>query len=264
MDDDAANQSDGASETESLLSGKAAFVSGGSSGIGRAIALALGERGVRVTICARRLERLDEVADQIREAGGEAQVVTADFSHPTAIEEAVGFAADHWGGQLDILVNAAGVALQASLSEGTTEDWRSMLDINVLALAVATREALKFFSSEQGGDVINISSMSGHRVPGRGGFYSATKFAVRAMTEGLRQELRQAGNLTRVGSVSPGFVETELLDRYFESAGADRYQAIGYPILQPGEVARVVVEMLSLPRTAEITDVLMRPSQQAT
>lgn len=264
MDDDAANQSDGASETESSLSGKAAFVSGGSSGIGRAIALALGERGARVTICARRVDRLDEVADEIRAAGGEAQVVTADFAHTTAIEEAVGFAADHWGGQLDILVNAAGVALQASLSEGATEDWRAMLDINVLALAVTTREALKVFPQEIGGDVINISSMSGHRVPGRGGFYSATKFAVRAMTEGLRQELRQAGNLTRVGSVSPGFVETELLDRYLESAGADRYQAIEYPILQPGEVARVVVEMLSLPRTAEITDVLMRPSQQAT
>ncbi len=84
------------------------------------------------------------------------------------------------------------------------------------------------------------------------------------MTEGLRQELRQAGNLKRVGSVSPGFVETELLDRYFESAGADRYQAIEFPILQPEEIARVVVEMLRLPRTAEITDVLMRPSQQAT
>ena len=264
MDDDAANQSDGASETQSCLAGKAAFVSGGSSGIGRAIALALGGRGVRVTICARRGERLDEVAEEVRVAGGEAQVVTADFSHPAAIEEAIGSAADHWGGQLHIVVNAAGVALQASLTEGATEDWRSMLDINVLALAVATREALKVFPREDGGDVINISSMSGHRVPGRGGFYSATKFAVRAMTEGLRQELRQAGNLTRVGSVSPGFVETELLDRYFESAGSDRYQAIEYPILKPAEVAKVVVEMLSLPRTAEITDVLMRPSRQAT
>jgi NADP-dependent 3-hydroxy acid dehydrogenase YdfG len=264
MDEDAANQSDGASETETSLLGKAAFVSGGSSGIGRAIALEIGERGGRVTICGRRVDRLDEVADQIRSAGGQAHVVEADFSHPTAIEEAVGFAADHWGGQLNILINAAGVALQATLSDGSTDDWRAMLDINVLALAVATREALKVFPQEGGGDVINIGSMSGHRVPGRGGFYSATKFAVRAMTEGLRQELRQAGNLTRVGSVSPGFVDTELLSRYFESAGADRYQAIEYPILKPEEVARVVVEMLSLPRTAEITDVLMRPSQQAT
>lgn len=264
MEDDAANQSVGASRTHTSLAGKAVFVSGGSSGIGAAIALALGEQGARVTICARRMERLEAVADRICAAGGRAQVVAADFSHPTAIEEAVGFAADHWGGQLDVLVNAAGVALQASLSAGDTADWSAMLNINVLALAVASREALKFFPPQTGGDVINISSMSGHRVPGRGGFYSATKFAVRAMTEGLRQELRQAGDLTRVGSVSPGFVETELLDRYFESAGADRYQAIEYPILRPEEVARVVVDMLSLPRTAEITDVLMRPSQQAT
>lgn len=253
MDSTAANQS--------ALAGKSAFVSGGSSGIGRQIALRLGAAGVRVTVCARRLERLEETAKAIREAGGEANVVAADFSDSLAIEEAVATAAEHWGGQLDISINAAGVARQAGLVDGATEDWQAMLAINVLALAVATRESLKFFPDE-GGDVINVSSMSGHRVPGRGGFYSATKFAVRAMTEGLRQELRQAGSATRVGSVSPGFVETELLDEYFRSAGTDRYQAIDYPILQTEEIALVVLSMLRLPRTAEITDILMRPTAQ--
>ena len=253
----------GNAANESVLAGKSAFVSGGSSGIGREIAVQLGAAGAKVTVCARRVERLDETADVIRQAGGKAQVVAADFVETKAIEEAVAFAADHWGGGLDIVINAAGVARQAGLSDGATQDWRSMLEINVLALAVVTREALKFFPDE-GGDVINISSMSGHRVPGRGGFYSATKFAVRAMTEGLRQELRQAGNATRVGSVSPGFVETELLDEYFRSAGADRYQAIDYPILKVKEVAGAVLSMLQLPRTAEITDILMRPTGQAT
>lgn len=253
----------GNAANQSALAGKAAFVSGGSSGIGREIAIQLGAVGANVTVCARRVERLNDAADAVREAGGKAQVVSADFSNPTAIEEAVAFAADHWGGRLDIVINAAGVAKQAGLSDGATEDWRAMLEINVLALAVVTREALKFFPDE-GGDVINVSSMSGHRVPGRGGFYSATKFAVRAMTEGLRQELRQAGNATRVGSVSPGFVETELLEDYFRSAGADRYQAIDYPILQVEDVAGAVLSMLQLPRTAEITDVLMRPTGQAT
>jgi len=253
---------DGWAANESALAGKSAFVSGGSSGIGREVAIQLAAAGANVTVCARRVERLDEVAATIREAGGKAQVVSADFSKPTAIEEAVAFAADHWGGQLDIVINAAGVARQAGLIGGETEDWRVMLEVNVLALAVATREALKFFPDE-GGDVINISSMSGHRVPGRGGFYSATKFAVRAMTEGLRQELRHSGNATRVGSVSPGFVETELLNEYFRTAGADRYEAIDYPILQVSEVANTVLSMLQLPKTAEITDVLMRPTAQA-
>ena len=105
-----------------------------------------------------------------------------------------------------------------------------MLDLNVLGLAVACREALKHFP-ESGGHVVNLGSMSGHRVPGRGGFYSATKFAVRALTEGLRQELRAAGNNTRVSSVSPGFVDTscsELLDLYFApgTGGVTKYDAI--------------------------------------
>lgn len=172
-------------------------------------------------------------------------------------------AAERWGG-LDILVNSAGVALQASLSAGKTEAWREMLEVNVLGLAIASREALKHFDSELGGQIVNVCSMSGHRVPGKGGFYSATKFAVRAMTEGLRQELRLAGNPTRVSQVSPGFVDTELLDRYFESAGADRYAAVDYQILTADDVAQTVLHILEAPPHADLTDVLMRPTAQKT
>ena len=178
---------------ETNLTGTAAFVSGASSGIGRAIARALAAEGVRVTLCARRRDRLEAVAEEIREAGGEAHVETADFFQVNEIDNAIRGAADHWGG-LDILINSAGTAKQAMLMDGDTQDWREMMDLNVLGLAVACREALKHFP-ESGGHVVNLGSMSGHRVPGRGGFYSATKFAVRALTEGLRQELRAAGNL---------------------------------------------------------------------
>ena len=147
---------------------------------------------------------------------------------------------------LDILVNAAGVAHQASLRDGDIDKWRSMLDLNVFALAVVTREALAHFP-ESGGHVVNISSMSGHRVPGKGGFYSATKFAVRAMTEGLRQELRAEENLTRVSSISPGFVDTELLEKYLHgsASGGKGYQAADYPILQPEEIAELVLHQVN-------------------
>ncbi|MCB1231764.1 MAG: SDR family NAD(P)-dependent oxidoreductase [Verrucomicrobiae bacterium] len=248
---------------ETNLEGKTALVTGASSGIGRAIAKALGNEGVKVALCARRRDRLEEVAEAIRNAGGEAWIEAADFFQVNEIDAAVRGAADHWGGQLDILINAAGIGRQAKLVDGDTQDWREMLDLNVLALAVATREALKFFP-ESGGDIVNLGSMSGHRVPGRGGFYAATKFAVRAMTEGLRQELRIAGNLTRVSSVSPGFVDTELLDDYFRpgSGGVSKYDAINYPILKPEEIAAIVLRQLTLPRTAEITDVLVRPTAQ--
>ena len=140
-----------------------------------------------------------------------------------------------------------------------------MMNINVLALSIATREALRYFP-DSGGHIVNISSMSGHRVPGRGGFYSASKFAVRAITEGLRQELRLAGNLTRVSSISPGFVDTELLDDYFKSSrgGVSKYDAISYPILKPEEIAELVLHQLALPDTVEVTDILVRPTHQAT
>ncbi|MCB1090792.1 MAG: SDR family NAD(P)-dependent oxidoreductase [Verrucomicrobiae bacterium] len=247
--------------TECDLEGKAAVVTGASSGIGRAIAIALGAAGVGVTLCARRRDRLESVAEAIRAKGGSAHVETADFFQVNEIDAAVRGAADHWGGRLDILVNSAGIARQASLIDGDTQDWREMFQVNVLALSVACREALKYFP-ESGGHIINLSSLAGHRVPGRGGFYSATKFAVRALTVGLRQELRLAGNLTRVGSVSPGFVDTEMLDEYFSKGGADRQGSISYPILQPEEIAAIVLQQLSLPATAEITDVLVRPTGQ--
>ncbi len=246
---------------QSTLTGKAAVVTGASSGIGRAIALALAAEGARVTLCARRREVLETIANEARALGGEAQVLTADFQHVNEIDSAIEGAADHWSG-LDILINCAGIARQAMLRDGDTQDWRDMLEVNVLGLAVASREALKHFP-EAGGHIVNLCSMSGHRVPGRGGFYAATKFAVRAMTEGLRQELRHAGNLTRVSQVSPGFVETPMLDEYFESAGTTRAEAIAYPILRTEEIATVVLGLLKLPENAEITDVLLRPTQQA-
>jgi len=246
------------------LSGRKALVTGASSGIGRAIALEFGRRGVHVAALARREDRLRELVSEIESEGGVANAFPVDLTEDGAAQDAVNLAASALEG-LDILVNAAGVGRQASLVDGDIADWKTMLDINVMALAVVTRETLTYFP-DAGGHVINISSMSGHRVPGKGGFYAATKFAVRAMTEGLRQELRARENLTRVGSISPGFVDTELLDDYFGGAGGDstKYDAIGYTVLDPQEIADLVVHQLTLPATAEVTDILVRPTAQKT
>jgi len=242
------------------LNGKRALITGASSGIGRAITRALDSQGCSVALCARRKDRLQEVAGELKNA----TICTADLAEEDQLVAAVNHAKGAMGG-LDILINSAGIARQASLIDGKTSDWTDMLQVNVLALAQITREALRHFP-ESGGHIIHLSSMSGHRVPGRGGFYSATKFAVRAMTEGLRQELRHKGNLTRVGCISPGFVDTELLDEYFQVSGDDqaKYESIGYPILQPEEIAELVVHQLTMPETAEVTDILVRPTGQAT
>ncbi|MEX2579233.1 MAG: SDR family NAD(P)-dependent oxidoreductase [Verrucomicrobiales bacterium] len=247
-------------KTETSLVDKRALVTGASSGIGRAIACELGGRGCRVALLARRADRLHETAALLEP--GTATVHPVDLADVGKTQKVVAEAAAALGG-LDIVVNAAGVGRQAKLIDGPVEDWKDMLDINVMALAVVTREALPFFPAA-GGHVVNIGSLSGHRVPGRGGFYAATKFAVRAMTEGLRQELRERNDLTRVSSISPGFVDTDLLDEYFSGGDQSKQDAIGYPILKPEEVAELVIRQLTMPPTAEVTDILVRPTGQKT
>tara|TARA_R110000850_G_scaffold249163_4_gene374068 strand:+ start:201 stop:959 length:759 start_codon:yes stop_codon:yes gene_type:complete len=251
--------------TSSLsLRGKNAIITGASSGIGRAIALALAQQGCSVAVLGRREKRLQELVSEVEVHQVKAGAFPVDLSDITATQQTVAAAAESLGG-LDILINAAGVGRQAHLIDGDIADWKTMLDVNVFALALVTREALPHFP-DSGGHVVNISSMSGHRVPGKGGFYAATKFAVRALTEGLRQELRGKNNYTRVSSISPGFVDTELLDDYFSTSKDDstKYERIGYPILQPSEIADLVIHQLTMPATAEVTDILVRPTAQRT
>ena len=245
------------------LEGKVALVTGASSGIGRAIARAIAEAGGKVSLCARRQDRLEEVACEIRAAGGVAETVVIDLTDTNAAKQATKQTIDHFD-KLDILINSAGIARQASLIDGDPTDWNEMMQLNVLSLAKLSSEVLGHFP-ENGGQIINLCSMSGHRVPGRGGFYAATKFAVRAMTEGLRQELRISGNPTRVSCISPGFVETELLDQYFNASGTgiSRADAIQYPILKAEDVAAVAMHQLTAPAHVDITDVLLRPTGQA-
>lgn len=250
--------------SKTSLKDKVALVTGASSGIGRAIAHAIAANGGKVALCARRKDRLESIAEDIRANGGEAVSIPVDLFEQAEIIKAVETTTESFGGSIDILINSAGIARQAQLIDGDSKDWQEMMNLNVLSLAIITQEALKHFP-ENGGQIINLCSMSGHRVPGRGGFYSATKFAVRAMTEGLRQELRLQGNLTRVSCISPGFVETELLDDYFKNSdsGMSREQAIQYPILKPEDVAEVAIHQLTAPINVDITDVLLRPTEQA-
>jgi 17beta-estradiol 17-dehydrogenase / 3beta-hydroxysteroid 3-dehydrogenase len=163
-----------------------------------------------------------------------------------------------------VLVNNAGLGRAAPLSSAPTEAWREMLEVNVLGLCIATREAIRDMERRGvAGHVVHVSSMAGHRIPGPdGGVYAATKFAVRALTEALRVELRARQSPIRVTEISPGHVFTEFADVFRGQPGAQAEIAARMKILEPRDVAEAILWAITRPPHVEVHDVLVRPTAQ--
>jgi NADP-dependent 3-hydroxy acid dehydrogenase YdfG len=189
-----------------MFTGKTAVVTGASSGIGRAVALRLGEAGAHVVVSGRRADALADTAEAVTRAGGAATAVAAELRDPVAVQGLVDRAMTDTG-RLDVMVNNAGVSFLGPIADGDPEAWREMLEVNVLALAVGSRAAIHAMR-ECGaqGQIVNISSNSTRRESP--GFYGATKMAVNAITASLRQELEN--DTIRVVSVIPGLTATNL------------------------------------------------------
>jgi NADP-dependent 3-hydroxy acid dehydrogenase YdfG len=247
-----------------VLRGRVAMVTGASSGIGEAIAQALADEGAHLVLLARREDRLAALADRIAVRAPDVQVLArrCDLRHEAEIAAAFAAARERLGG-VEILVNNAGLGRDAPLCSGAAEDWREMLEVNVLALCICTREAVSDMRRRgDRGHVVHLSSMAAHRVPRGSGVYSATKFAVRSLTEGLRQELRAAGSAIRVSAVSPGFVETEFAEVFHRDPTAGPRTYGQYPVLRPHDVAAAVLHVLTAPPHVQVHDVLVRPTEQ--
>lgn len=240
--------------------GRTAMVTGASAGIGSAIVRKLIAEGLKVVAVARRLDRLMALQAEL---GEDLLPVATDLRKEEEILTAFERARQSFGG-VDLLVNNAGLGHHAPLTTGATEAWREMLEVNVLALCVCTREALCDLRrrDRDDGHIVHVSSMSGHRVAQGSGVYSATKHAVFALTEGLRQELRAAGSKVRVSAVSPGFVETEFAALYHRSEEKARQTYDRYPVLRPEDVADAVWWQVSRPARMEVHDILLRPTEQ--
>lgn len=241
---------------------RVALVTGASSGIGRAVARALAGNGMRVAIAARRGERLEALAGELRAAGATVLAVPTDVRDEGGILELFRRVRSELGG-VDVMINNAGLGRRAPLLSATAEPWREMLEVNVLGLCICTREAVRDMHARGGeGHVIHLSSMAAHRVPPGSGVYAATKFAVRALTEALRQELREAGSSVRVTAVSPGLVETEFAAVYNQSEEAARKTYGRLKVLEAEDVAAAVLYALSQPPHVQVHDVLLRPREQ--
>lgn len=244
--------------------GRVALVTGASSGIGRAVAERLAAEHMRVVVCGRRRAQLHDLAERLGARGADVLPVVVDLRREGDIAALFTRVRSEWGG-VDVLVNNAGLGRHAPLVDGQTDAWREILEVNVLALCVCTREAL--FDMRRRGDdghVVHVSSMAAYRVPPQSGVYAASKYAVRALTEGLRAELRELGSNIRISAVSPGFVETEFAAVYHGDQEKARKTYSRYKVLDASDVAEAVAYLLGQPRHVQVHDVLLRSTEQPT
>jgi NADP-dependent 3-hydroxy acid dehydrogenase YdfG len=242
--------------------GKTALVTGASGGIGDAIARALANIGVSVAVMARREERLDALAKELRDGGADILVCSGDVSKDADVHACFERIRAHWGA-LDILVNNAGTGKMSTLAEGKPDDWRSTLGVNVAAPALFIQEALRDMEGKDEAQIINIASIYGHRdqVPNFS-FYQASKFAFRALTNTLRAELAAKDSKVRVGMISPGMVATEFRERATNGAFAYESYFEAYEPLMPTDIADAALYMLSTRANVQVQDILLSPMGQ--
>ncbi|WP_201313336.1 SDR family NAD(P)-dependent oxidoreductase [Dyella sp. EPa41] len=243
------------------LEGRIALVTGASSGIGEATALALAEAGAKVAVAARRRDRLEALAAALAKLGAEPFVLTADLASEDEAQRIVKETEAHYG-RLDILVNNAGVMYLEPVEQADLGRWRHMLELNVLSLIASTQAALPGMRERRDGHVVNISSTAGRVANPNAAAYSATKFGVVAFSEALRREVYQHN--IRVTVIEPGVVETELRDHIGHAEVKANLNAWADSMrqLQGRDVADAIVFCVSRPAHVNINEVLMRPTDQ--
>jgi NADP-dependent 3-hydroxy acid dehydrogenase YdfG len=244
------------------LTNKVAIVTGASSGIGEATAIALAKEGAKVAIAARRRDRLEALAQQITAMGGEALAVTMDATNETQIRELIDKTQATWG-CIDILINNAGVMLLGNVDGANTEDWRRMFNLNVLGLMYGTHAVLPIMKSQKSGQIINVSSVAGRVARAGLGVYNATKFAVNAFSEALRQEVYKDN--IRVTLIEPGLVATELPNHITDPDAKSWAQEVYDSVrrLDSEDIAAAIVYAISQPAHVNVNEILIRPTEQA-
>ena len=246
-----------------ILAGKTALVTGASSGIGQAAAVALAEAGAQVALVARRADRLRELAAQIEAGGGKALARPADVTQERDATQAVQDAVGHFGG-LDILVNAAGMTQVGKVENADLDDWRYVVELNFWASMYTSRAAIPALRAGGGGDIVNISSTAGRRAVGATfGPYAASKFALTAFNESLRAEVTLAG--IRVCIIEPGATATEIHEHIKDEKVREftRNHVEKDGAMRPEDVAAAIVFVVSLPPRVNVSQLVIRPSVDA-
>jgi NADP-dependent 3-hydroxy acid dehydrogenase YdfG len=244
------------------LDGKVAAITGASSGIGEATAVALAGAGAAVAIGARREDRLASLAERIEGDGGRAVALPVDVADEDSARSFVTGAHSQLGG-LDILVNNAGVMLLGPVEGAPTEQWRTMVNVNLLGLLYCTHAALPLMREAGRGHIVNLSSVAGRSANAGSAVDNLTKFGVGAFSEALRQEISGAGIRTTV--IEPGFVDTELQGHNEHPAvreGIEKMRESMPEVLQAEDIAAGILYAVSQPQRVDVNEVLIRPTGQ--
>lgn len=237
------------------VAGKVVAISGASSGIGEAAARLLADQGAQVVLGARRVDRLEGIASDIEARGGEACFAQLDVTSKSSFQNFVQRAIDRFG-QLDVLVNNAGVMPVSYLIENKTDEWEQMVDVNIKGVLFGISAALPIFTRRQSGQFINITSVADRVVSPASSVYCGTKFAVRAISDGLRQEV---GKNIRVTVVAPGATATELTHTITTK---DIRQAIEEKFfgeaMSPFVIAEAISYAIRQPDTVDVSELVVR------
>jgi NADP-dependent 3-hydroxy acid dehydrogenase YdfG len=245
---------------EANISGKVVVITGASSGLGEATARYLSARGAKLVLGARRADRLDTLVTDLTRQDGEAIALATDVTDPVQVQALVDAAVAKYG-RIDVILNNAGVMPHSPLERRKIDDWNRTIDVNIKGVLYGIAAVLPQMQRQRSGHIINVSSVAGHKVRPAGAVYSATKTAVRVLSEGLRQEVKPYNIRTTV--ISPGAVATELPQSITEADIAqgikDFYEHYAIPA---DSFARMVAFAMSQPDDVDVNEILFRPTSQ--
>jgi NADP-dependent 3-hydroxy acid dehydrogenase YdfG len=241
------------------IEGKIVVVTGASSGLGEAAARHLSQLGAVLVLGARRVERIDALARELTAAGGKALSLQTDVTDSEQVQRLVDAAVESYG-RVDVIINNAGLMPHSPLDRRKIADWDRMIDVNIKGVLYGIAAALPYMQAQRSGQIINVSSVAGHKVRQGSAVYAATKHAVRVISEGLRQEVKPYNIRTTV--ISPGAVDTELPDSITEPDIADAVKQFYDVAIPANSFARAVAFAMSQPEEIDINEILFRPTLQ--
>lgn len=242
------------------IQGKVIVITGASSGLGEATARLLAAQGARVVLGARRADRIRSLAEELTARGAKALAVTTDVTDREQVKRLVDAAVATYG-RVDVMINNAGLMPQAPLERLKIDEWDRMIDVNLKGVLYGIAAALPHMKRQKSGHFINVSSVAGHRVGPGFAVYAATKHAVRALSEGLRQEVKPYNIRTTV--ISPGAVATELPNSVTDPDAAARIHAFYAEVAIPADsFARAVAFAIGQPEDVDVNEILFRPTRQ--